>query len=926
MEVHPPFRRLFVGRQITVQIAARQTILPLLLQPGTPVTAVAFVSLLLAAQTPTATPPDTTPRDSIVRTGSRTALSRRFLGRLPIDDPRDGLVLVPGVLQRGNSLGVGSGTNLSLRLGDAGGAAVYIDGAPARLQITGGLGITPPADALDTIAVTTGLPSLDLEDGRGGVIAYITPSGGPRLEAHLLAHSDAPFGDRAGVGYNRFAASAGGPLGQGFAWFAAAEVFGQQSAYRGLGAAGQPAFSWGPTDTVVDSVAVPTFQQSSGRRRPFDWLTGRRALGKLAYRYGAGGQVALTGIVSDDQQRFYPGAAIGDPALFSGAHAWSRLLVVNWSQTFGGARPVRLHVTASAGSDRGVSGLLTPSAEASTREPALGMEWSSLAFTGTDSIGPPLTDQIVRNIRSNAGLRVPLLNRLDLRNTQAYRLNPFGLADGWPISGSDGTLEEYTEQRGDVRATATWSPAAPHLVRTGLDYHHASETSYQADLISEDGLDAWTAHPQRLGAFAEDRITLGSLVLDFGGRVDHFSPGGDLPVIPGRTFSNPAWELGSDTSDAAYARSVAQVYRPARSHTIVSPRARATYAPTPRSAFWVEVGQVALPPNPGQLFALSNSDLSFSSATASPYGRDVPYIKATQAELGVEQRIAPRVSVDASAFVEHVGTYQGHLRPFDDPANPGRTINIEVLTTGDPASVTGINAALEWRLPGALLARGAYSLAHRAQTTTQTLSALIQASPTAGPLSRSSATLLLRAASGVPYYPPGTFGLGTIVPPSSTVGSTQLPWSKMLDLRIGSGLHLGRVQGTVYADAHNLLNWRSILGAFAETGTQTNTLFQQGLVSPELSNLRTEAQQNGALLSNGDVDLRPDCATWTGTSGGPVNCAALRGVERRFGNGDGLYDPSEQAATLNAWYQSFYGAWRFYEPGRTIRIGVDLTL
>jgi hypothetical protein len=56
-----------------------------------------------------------------------------------------------------------------------------------------------------------------------------------------------------------------------------------------------------------------------------------------------------------------------------------------------------------------------------------------------------------------------------------------------------------------------------------------------------------------------------------------------------------------------------------------------------------------------------------------------------------------------------------------------------------------------------------------------------------------------------------------------------------------------------------------------------------------------------------------------------VNCAALRLVERRFGNGDGLYDVTEQTAALNAYFDAFFGAWRFYGPGRVARIGVELT-
>jgi hypothetical protein len=128
----------------------------------------------------------------------------------------------------------------------------------------------------------------------------------------------------------------------------------------------------------------------------------------------------------------------------------------------------------------------------------------------------------------------------------------------------------------------------------------------------------------------------------------------------------------------------------------------------------------------------------------------------------------------------------------------------------------------------------------------------------------------------------------------------------------------------VFADLRNVLNVRNLVGAFAETRSGTNSLFQASLLSPEFSNLHIEAQANGTLLSGNAVDLRPDCGTWTGTTGGPLDCAALRQVERRFGNGDGIYDPNEQTAAFNAYYQAFFGSAQFYAPARTARIGVEL--
>jgi hypothetical protein len=77
-------------------------------------------------------------------------------------------------------------------------------------------------------------------------------------------------------------------------------------------------------------------------------------------------------------------------------------------------------------------------------------------------------------------------------------------------------------------------------------------------------------------------------------------------------------------------------------------------------------------------------------------------------------------------------------------------------------------------------------------------------------------------------------------------------------------------------------------------------------------------------LSGNAVDLRPDCSTWTGTTGGPIDCAALRQVERRFGNGDGIYDVTEQTTAFNAYYEAFFGSTQFYAPARSARIGLEI--
>ncbi len=57
-----------------------------------------------------------------------------------------------------------------------------------------------------------------------------------------------------------------------------------------------------------------------------------------------------------------------------------------------------------------------------------------------------------------------------------------------------------------------------------------------------------------------------------------------------------------------------------------------------------------------------------------------------------------------------------------------------------------------------------------------------------------------------------------------------------------------------------------------------------------------------------------------------MNCVALTRVERRFGDGNQQFTLPEQQQAFDAYYRDLFGAWRFYAPGRTIRIGMELAL
>jgi hypothetical protein len=888
-------------------------------------------------------------------------LQRTALRRLTIDDPRQAFVTIPGVLFRAGEIGVSTAPDISIRGGVPGHAATYIDGAPVRFQTLGTQGIGVAENAIAAVCLTTGVAPAIVADVTGGVVNYVTRTGGDRLTGQVRWESDDPFGNGVSVGYNRIEGAVGGPLpiAPNMSFFLSATLQGQLSRYRSAAAASVPAYVPFGVDTVVDvtsgsstqSVTVPRFIQWSGEcaaasnagidcqglRRPMDWATTRRLQGKVQHTYGSGGAslFSVTFLGSDFQQRSFPGQLIMDPALYGGGRARSAVAIVNWRHQLGALRggPLALDVNLSYGSDDQISGPLSAASETGSRAPSLGIEMGTLEFTGPDVLPLPVTDRLVRNVRTNSGQRVPYPNRNDLVNRQPYRLNPFGVltSTAWPSAGLNGLLTFVTERRLQGRWSLDWRPGPAHHVTVGVDAEHTNLSKYQSAMITQASFEAFVESPARVGAFASDRLMVGAAVLDVGLRVDRITPGGEFATTPGRIFTNPQWFFGADTSDALYRSSVARVFTKVGSQTMFSPRIRLAYPISASTSARLGYGRSIEAPVWSIFFQNANADLDFVSTSAF-FGRDVKFAMSSQIDFGVRSALGRDVVIDVAGYLKDLPQYVARFRPFADPFNPPDTVNIAVLTVDEVHGV-GLDARIDWRVGDWLTASGAYSLLRApsgdAGVTTQALAAIatLQA-PNDGPAFTRDLTaqLSLRATSGIAYHPaPINVGLGTITPSSPltiATGSARLPSTKRVDVRLTKGVRAGGRAWTVYADVRNLFNSQNTRAVFDETGSVVNTQHRIQALAPEYGNLTAEASGSGALEPDGTTINLSTCASWVN----PVNCVMLTRVERRFGDGNGLYSLAEQQQALNAYYDAFDGPWFFFNPGRTLRIGVEVEL
>lgn len=956
------------------------------------------IPALLRAQTPDSARRDSTARP--VRMASGTRLTRAHLDSLPIDDPATALAQIPGVFLRGAGVGLRSGDSLAIRGGTPNGAATYIDGAPVRSFLTGKPFIQPALNGIGSIDVTTGLGGAELSDIQDGIVSYETPTGGDRLAMHWTAHTDNPFGSVASVGYNRFAGDAGGPVPglAGLTFFAAGYVEGQSSEYLGFGAQHVPTYEVGGLDTTVlvnatgggvQSVAVPRFVQVSGScdaaangadcrgiTRPFDWRTGLKFQGRLRWAYGDGSSISVTGLADGLQWRNTPGTALGDPALFSGAHEWARLAVVNWHHRIN--ESLVFEAVMSLGTDNLQEGTLDPLSETATRDPSLGIELSALHFSAFGPIGFPLDEQIIKDIRTSSGLRVPYQGQTQNSDVQPYRMNPFAmLGGGFFTGGSLAPLGMSSEHRRTGRWALIWT-AAQHAVSVGVDADGGDLTSYQSQSpINLLSLDAWTANPNRLGVFARDVVTFGSATLELGARYDRMNPGVLVPNIPGFIFNNPScsstittqcWDhsLNSNSPDAAYEAAVSKVFTPTRNQAFVTPRARFVWDIDGETTVRAGLGWAVVTPPVSLVATNTNADVSVTGPEDA-FGLDVDYGVETNLDLGVHREFGKTTSVDLAVYDHlNVPTYNFVLRNYEDPTNPGFQRPINVLSRTPDGSVKGIDVgvshvfgqalagsvaagvsshgfdnALTVLPPPACGVCAATTLLTRTTTTTEALSAAVRVTVPAEWASEGwrralrdvGASLQFRMINGVPYTPMINFGNGTTAPqpnfgffqPAGGIHSASLPWTRVLDLRLTKGVRANGLDWTIFADFRNLLNIKNLYSLYDETNGTSNSLFQAATTQSEFVSLSNEANNNGALLPGGAVSLT-GCGNWTASTGGPVDCVMLRRAEARFGNGDGTYTQAEQQNALNAFFNMVYGSYRFYGPQRTVRVGLELAL
>jgi hypothetical protein len=698
------------------------------------------------------------PRDQVT---SKPIVQGDVIQALPVDAVSQVLRLQPGVVE--------SNRGLSIRGSRPNETATYIDGVLVRNYGQQFLGqgsnniVSVGTNALEEASVTSGATGAEFGEAAGGVISLVTRGGGSAFHGSVSYATDNVSGQVHGTGLNRVEASLGGPLIPNLTWFIGTTLQGQQNGLPNKGADANPKFVLNGIDTTMmvplnpgarltDSalVRLPKFRQfASGcadsaafygtcksTRQPFNNSDSYTIDGKLQYTYGTGSRLSATVHRSRDQGLL--GVAF-DPIALRGNRSISNAYVVNWTQNLAASSERALFFEASFSwqRDQFVGGIVDPSWTQGHTNPFAFFTASNIKFLD-DFSNFPVDDALIRNLRTNnclgtraggAGNCVPFLNRNDLNTGSAYRTNPYAVTPGQAYYSFDGinsggpTLSQETRKGG--RANLDWQANRYNRIRAGGDYTDVDMLAFRSGLVNPIFMNAYHETPKKLGLYAQDRLDLGDVVIEFGLRYDRINSGVMYPRVPGRVYTDPfkstALNLTQKLAQAYTAQDTAMAtacnaaitandstalatcnYFKADPRSLISPSLRVSFPVTDRTGFRLSYSHQVQTPDFYQLARGTNTDLSFSN-TNDIFARPLSFGKTILFEFGIRHAFSDDMVLDISAYnKDKVSDITARIEPIYDPfygGPPNQTNqNINLMTNADFGNVRGLDVKLDRRI------------------------------------------------------------------------------------------------------------------------------------------------------------------------------------------------------------------------------------
>jgi hypothetical protein len=736
-------------------------------------------------------------------------------------------------------------------------------------------------------------------------------------------------------------------------------------------------------------------------------LTGNAS---LLWTYGTGSKVRLSGATSQNQWRNLPTLDLYNSSNQTGSRIGQNVFTLNWTQNLARSaeRAMSIDFFASYQKEHDITGVLTRESELDSRDPTGGFLLSPLKFlvdfnsTHDVTIGTTtytgvhwLDDKQIQCLQAGQSAcqdLAPFLDRNDLISAQPYRMNPYAAEQSSRLpmftSGVDNAFTLIKENRWQFRANFDWQADRYNRVKLGGEYHTFDTRRYNSGMISAFGLNGYAEKPNRMGAYVEDRLDLGDVVLVGGLRFDQFDSKSSFPVVPGRISSvtDPSVTIDGKTYNFTPFDPLNPTanFVKAPSHTAWSPSVQVSFPVTEHSNFRLSYAHQVQAPDFDLIYRGKNTDLSQSNRNQT-YGRDLDFAKTIIFEFGIRHAFSQDMVLDISAYnKDKTADVSGRLFRLPDPGAGGITGDWRVFNNADFGNVRGLDFRLDRRFSTIFSGSMGYTFQVAKstgsdpfsyfRTTARVINSLTNETalppqailptddnrthnitgamtlqfPTDWRRGTTLGTVLrdvglaatFRFASGLPYTRIRNSGEGVAqgeAPLEFTniepINASTMPWFKNVDLRVTKGFRAGSMDWTLFGEAKNLFNWQNVLNLFLETGDVVNAQHRAKYVDEQMAQLETEAEANHLLKQVGGenaVDLSSPgvCTSWssrTGSgAGGPVDCVLLQRAEARFGNGDGVYTATEYRSAYDAWYNLQQAPDRFYGAGRRIRVGAEL--
>ena len=541
----------------------------------------------------------------------------------------------------------------------------------------------------------------------------------------------------------------------------------------------------------------------------------------------------------------------------------------------------------------------------------------------------------------------------------------------------------YKEDRWVGKANLDWQFDRYNRVKFGGEFTRYEIGNYSHQLDDQIFSDVFLEKPLRYNIFAEDRLDLGDVVLVGGLRYDWYHTRAKRPVGFPVITTHPDY----DPADPEAFFNNPDLFREDQSHNYLSPHVQVSFPVTERTNFRLSYAHQVQAPDFGVVLQGINSDINLTN-TNNVYGADVDFGKSITFEFGVRHAFNDDMVLDFAAYnKDNLSNAANRLISLPDPTT-GVNGNVRLLTNADFGNTRGIDVRLDRRFGNLFNGTLSYSFQEAKNTGSdpdtyidfgsRVLNAISggnQPPPQAVlPTDFNRPHTLAAAASltfpndwnqgstvgsifeNVGVYATFRYASGTPFTACS-LGSTdqdvvsgdncdrefpeglnqsRLPAFKNLNLRLTKGFGLGGLDLTAYLDARNILNFRNVIQVFTQTNDVRNLDEEENEFAANTQEVQDEAVASGVDVSeDGTIDLtfggiadrRQGCSGWVTEDGVPAapNCVALIRAEQRFGNGDGLYDETEQRRASNSLYNTIRGLHNFTGDPRRMRVGVEVS-